>query len=303
MMAIRDGWRPSIETKTQKVSIDSIAKRTLKRKLSMEYSSSYKKDLTYTEKLWSEFLQKNKLSDKPIAELKVDALRDFIFEYAPSPSSMANFKRNISALVKDELESNGVILNLSKIKLPKQGQELHRPIDDIPAVLKDIKQYNDNLHLCCLMTYSMLLRPHREIRCLRFSDFNTDFTILSLDGSRVKSKRNRIVPVPAVVREEILLRFRKVENRNINLFSLDKQEYNPSYFKGIWSKYKRQSKLLSDKQTLYSFRHSGSIKVFEKTGSLLKLQQVMGHSDMKVSLTYLRGLEVSNLDVEDLPEL
>jgi len=27
----------------------------------------------------------------------------------------------------------------------------------------------------------------------------------------------------------------------------------------------------------------------------------MGHSDMKVSLTYLRGLEVSNLDVEDLP--
>ena len=32
-------------------------------------------------------------------------------------------------------------------------------------------------------------------------------------------------------------------------------------------------------------------------------QQVMGHSDMKVSLTYLRGLEVKQLDVEDLPEL
>jgi hypothetical protein len=28
----------------------------------------------------------------------------------------------------------------------------------------------------------------------------------------------------------------------------------------------------------------------------------MGHSDMKVSLTYLRGLEVKQLDVEDLPE-
>jgi len=47
----------------------------------------------------------------------------------------------------------------------------------------------------------------------------------------------------------------------------------------------------------------GAIKVFEKTGSLQKLQQVMGHSDMKVSLTYLRGLEVKQLDVEDLPEL
>ena len=29
----------------------------------------------------------------------------------------------------------------------------------------------------------------------------------------------------------------------------------------------------------------------------------MGHSDMKVSLTYLRGLEVKQLDVEDLPNL
>ena len=82
-----------------------------------------------------------------------------------------------------------------------------------------------------------------------------------------------------------------------------KCEHNPSYFKGIWSKYKRQSDLLSDKQTLYSFRHTGAIKVFEKTGSLLKLQQVMGHSTMQVSLTYLRGLELKQLDVEDLPEL
>ena len=302
-MAVRDSWRPSIETRTQKVSIDSIAKKTLKRKLSMEYSSSYKKDFAYTEKLWSEFLQKNKLSDKPIAELNVDVVRGFIFKYAPSPASMANFKRNISALLKDELESNGVILNLSKIKLPKQGQELHRPIDDIPAVLKEINQYNENLYLCCLMTYSMLLRPHREIRCLSFSDFNADFTILSLDGNRVKSKRNRIVPVPAVVREEIVSRFETVENRDINLFSMLRSEYNPSYFKGIWSKYKKQSKLLSGKQTLYSFRHTGAIKVFEKTGSLLKLQQVMGHSDMKVSLTYLRGLEVKQLDIKDLPEL
>ena len=82
-----------------------------------------------------------------------------------------------------------------------------------------------------------------------------------------------------------------------------KYEHNPCYFKGIWTKYKKQSELISKKQTLYSFRHTGAIKVFEKTGSLLKLQQVMGHSDLKVSLTYLRNLEVKQLDVEDLPDL
>tara|TARA_B100000900_G_scaffold332995_1_gene293978 strand:+ start:1452 stop:1652 length:201 start_codon:yes stop_codon:yes gene_type:complete len=65
----------------------------------------------------------------------------------------------------------------------------------------------------------------------------------------------------------------------------------------------KQSRLLEQDQTLYSFRHTGAIQVFEKTDSLQKLQQVMGHSDMKVSLTHLMGLEVKQLDVEDLPKL
>ena len=81
------------------------------------------------------------------------------------------------------------------------------------------------------------------------------------------------------------------------------EDYNRDYFKTLWSRYKRQSSLLEQDQTLYSFRHTGAIQVFKRTGSILKLQQVMGHSDMKVSLTYLRGLEVKQLDVEDLPEL
>ena len=59
--------------------------------------------------------------------------------------------------------------------------------------------------------------------------------------------------------------------------------------------------LLSQDQTLYSFRHTGAIRVFEKSGSLATLQRVMGHSDMKVSLTYLRGLEVRQLDISELP--
>ena len=297
-VAIRDGWRPSAFNEPL-VTIESIAQNTLKRKCSLEFSSSYKKDLIYTERLWSEFLQSKRLANKPIKELKVDMVRDFIYEYAPSPASMANLKRNISALLKDELESNGVVLNFSRIKLPKAPQQLHKPIDDIGALLSDIKEFSAIYTLCCLMTYTMLLRPHREVRCLSFRDFNSDFSQVSLSGSKVKSKRNRVLPVPEVVRVEVLKRF--TGNRKDNVFTLTEEPYNRDYFKTLWSRYKRQSSLLERDQTLYSFRHTGAIKVFEKTGSLLKLQQVMGHSDMKVSLTYLRGLEVKQLDVEDLP--
>ena len=52
---------------------------------------------------------------------------------------------------------------------------------------------------------------------------------------------------------------------------------------------------------LYSFRHTGAIEIFKRTGSIHKLQRAMGHSSLNVSLTYLRGLEIAELKEEDMP--
>ncbi len=53
--------------------------------------------------------------------------------------------------------------------------------------------------------------------------------------------------------------------------------------------------------TLYSFRHTGAIEIFKRTGSIHKLEKVMGHSSLNVSLTNLRGLEVAELKEDDTP--
>ena len=304
-LEIAKGWRPEVKPiyHQKTLTIGSIAAVVLLRKLSLSYSESYKKELEYTEKVWKRYISNMGIEHKPIEALTTEIIRDFIYSEAPSPASMRNLKRNISALLKDELEANGILLSLKRIPLPKTAQELHKPISNVAALLAEVKDYNYNLYLCCLMTYVMLLRPHREIRCLTFTDFNTDFSQVSLNGNRVKSKRNRVIPIPSVVQRELQARYSLVLNRRVNVFTLKEQERHKDYFKGLWTKYKNQSVLLEPQQTLYSFRHTGAINVFEKTGSLHKLQQVMGHSDMKVSLTYLRGLEVKQLDVEDLPEL
>jgi integrase len=56
-------------------------------------------------------------------------------------------------------------------------------------------------------------------------------------------------------------------------------------------------------QTLYSFRHTGAIEIYQRTDSLTKLQKAMGHSSINVSLTYLRGLEIAELTEDDMPLL
>ena len=303
---ITKGWRPTVkESKPVHTTptLLEVTKNALERKLGMEYSNSYKRDLKRVYRLWSSFIHLNNLTTQTIKELEIELIRRFIFSLKVSSKSMLNIKLNMSALLKEESENYGVHLNFSKIRLPRPTQQLHKPFKDVKAVLKEMRAFNENLYLCGLITYSLLLRPHREIRCLRFSDFNTDYTVLSLSGDRVKSKRNRILPVPQIVRDEIQRRADKAVGLDVNLFSLENKEHQEDYFKGLWTKFKRQSATIKPEQTLYSFRHTGAIRVFEKTGSLLKLQQVMGHSELTTSLIYLRGLEVKQLVVSDLPEL
>ena len=64
---------------------------------------------------------------------------------------------------------------------------------------------------------------------------------------------------------------------------------------------KKQSNDIEKSMTIYSFRHTGALEIFKRTGSITKLQKAMGHSSIKVSLTYLRGLEVPELNEEDMP--
>ena len=66
---------------------------------------------------------------------------------------------------------------------------------------------------------------------------------------------------------------------------------------------KVQSTILEDLQTLYSFRHSGAIEIYKRTGSLTTLQSAMGHASLAVTLGYLRGLEIPALRLEDMPRL
>jgi integrase len=210
-------------------------------------------------------------------------------------TSFNTLRRHLNALL-SYLKNNGFEVETSSLRPRKQAEKLHKPIEDVGALLRDIKAYNYNLFLCCCLTYGCLLRPHREIRLLRWVDFSDDLKYISIGGDRVKSKRNRIVPIPDFIRKELTIG--KKEN---NIFSNTPIEFNAHYFSRLWSKFKTNSNLIKENQTLYSFRHSGAIDIYKRTGSITKLQKAMGHSSINVSLTYLRGLEVPELNEEDMP--
>ena len=212
-------------------------------------------------------------------------------------TSYNTIRRHINVLV-NYLHTNSFPIGLSRLKTRKQEEVLHSPINNIGDLLIRIKNFNVNLYLCCLMTYGCLLRPHQEIRLLKWENFSDDLSYINLTGSKVKSKRNRIVPVPTYIREVL----GRGCNQN-NIFSNTFQPYNKGYFSLLWRRFKRLNPDIDKNVTIYSFRHTGALEIFKRTGSITKLQKAMGHSSIRVSLTYLRGLEVPELNEEDMPKI
>ena len=257
------------------------------KKLSEPLSNSYRKSLVSIASCLRTHLAK-------CGEIKSHYVDMLSLKYNNN-TSYNTMRRHVNVIV-NYLYDNGFPIERSKLKSRKQIETLHKPIGNLKELLEYIKSYNKNLYLCALLTYGCLLRPHQEIRCLKWRDFSDDLSLISLSGNKVKSKRNRVVPVPQYIRKDLV----KGEVNN-NIFTGTPKPYNNSYFKGIWRRFKGCFPSVERDITLYSFRHTGAIEIYKRTGSLSKLQKAMGHSSLKVSLTYLRGLEVEDLKEEDMP--
>jgi integrase len=293
-LKLRDGWRPQPKKKEIKevpITVLEVLKQGVKSKISQGFSERYIKDIKRIVLLWKRYESEKHIKNLTIDKLQPSDIRKFLVRPYWSPKTQLNIKSTLSPLI------NCYRPNLiSKVKLKKPTSTLHKPFDNINEILEAIKAYNKQLYLCCLMTYGCLLRPHREIRELTWGDFSDDLKYIHLSGNRNKSGRNRIVPVPIYIRELLI----KGQPHH-NIFSGREQPLNQDYFKTLWGRFKRQSNLLEQDQTLYSFRHTGAIEIFKRTGSITKLQKAMGHSSINVSLTYLRGLEIAELKEEDMP--
>ncbi|MGC6285847.1 MAG: tyrosine-type recombinase/integrase [Polaribacter sp.] len=262
-------------------------KAALDIKLKGKYSEKYKSMLQYVYGLIDRVVK--------VDSINLNDLTDLLNSYS-SEVSHNTIKRHLQVLF-NEAERLGMKANpMANIKSKKTKSKLHKPFKNISELLDEVKEFNANLHLCCLLTYGCLLRPHREVRELTWNDFSDDLSFIYLSGDRNKSGRNRIVPIPSFIKPYL-----NKQDGNKNIFSNSSSAPNKDYFKTLWSRFKKRSNTLEEYQTLYSFRHSGAIEIFKRTGSITKLQKAMGHSSINVSLTYLRGLEIAELKEQDMP--
>lgn len=272
----------------------------LKQKLRSNLSPKYAKALKTTCDDFIFFLTEKELSGN-IGLLSKHRVQEYLNKFRSTPTYYLSKRRELSSIFGYLKNAYGLKSNLinSTDKL-KTKASLHKIYtqEQLHNILSYLKQHHENLYLCCLISYGCFLRPHIEVRNLKGSHFKSDCTEIHLSGNENKSGRVRTVYVPDYVKEAIAERVKSLKGGH-NLFSFEEETYNEYYFKTAWSRHFKimlSMGLVEQKQTIYSFRHTAAVNVYKKTKDLHLLQQLLGHSNMIVTLKYLRGLGVHNME-------
>lgn len=236
-----------------------------------------------------------------IGAIQHSRIQEFLLQFNSSGTYYMNKRRDLSVLFSQAGKYFALKTpNVKDTNRLKSKPNLHQIYTDeqLKNVLAFLKANHYNLYLCCLISYGCLLRPHQEVRKLTVGHFRNDYTEIHLSAKENKSGRIRVVQVPKYVRVE-LLSLLKEKAVGYNIFSLDVSPFNEAYFSTAWTRmHLKMIKLdiIAKKQTIYSFRHTAAVNFYLKNKDLHLLQQLMGHSDMVVTLKYLRGLGINQIE-------
>ena len=251
---LASGYNPlenKVVNKIHLLSDVDVLERALQEKIKQGFSKHYETQLRYS---FNSLIKNARGGCITKKEVELTLSR---FDNATSYNTM---RRGLTVLFNTANELGWNKQPMKGISNKRARAQLNKPITSVPALLEEIKSYNVNLHLCCLLTYGCLLRPHREVRELKWGDFSEDSSTIRLSGNRNKSGRNRVVPVPSYIRE--ILRPSIPEH---NLFTGDLRAPNPDYFNPLGANSKSALGFLK-RVTLYSFRHTGAIDIYKRTG-------------------------------------
>lgn len=288
-----------------RLSLDELFNSALNQKKTSNLSKRYVSDLKKLSQDFLSFLKKDE-RDGGIKHLKALRIQQYLDNFRRTPQQYMNKWRHMSALI-------GVLKRMydfdadpmRKVSKIKTKATLHKIYtqEQLRDVLDYLKVNHENMYLCCLISYGCFLRPHIEVRNLKSSHFKNNCTEIHLSGNENKSGRIRVVYVPDYVRDAVYDRVQSL-SADQNLFSMKQIPFNVYYFNTVWSRHFKTMLdlgLVEQNQTIYSFRHTAAVNVYKKTKDLHLLQQLLGHSNMIVTLKYLRGLGVHNM--EELKEV
>lgn len=289
-------------------SKDSVTKRIrkiFKGKLAEDnYSIKYKRDLKIAFENIILVIKKN-----PKRKLVREELEAFFKKKYKSAGYFNSKLGDYRVVLKYMAKSGFPVCEFNLKRRVVKNRDYHAHIEDPATLLKELKAACPKLWMLCLLQYSLGLRPHEEIRRLKWSYFGDDFSYINVPGKLLKSKQNRTIPIDGWLKE-CLLEYTggKIPRNNNNIFTNKYAPHNPDYFKTRWSRLKKEGLIHpAPNVTIYSWRHTAVKHIMEdkygkgQPGDILAAQKFCGHSSIKSTQSYTKNINIKPIRLDQMP--
>ncbi len=198
-----------------------------------------------------------------------------------------------------------------EIKTPEPIYEDRRALEkeEVLKILAAIMLHSSNslvLKRDLLIMHILLMCGLRrtELISLRVNDIDLSRRLLRVNGQTSKSKKTRLIPMnPTLVmymREYFEERKKRKYTSSYLLVSYTKDKELSIH--GIKQWVKKMVKLSGVKFHLHQCRHTFACNLAKMNVNAIKIQKLMGHADLRMTMVYLRSLTAEDLrgDIEKL---
>jgi len=195
-----------------------------------------------------------------------------------------------------------------KVKEKQPSSTLHKPYTQtqLAAILREVAD-TPHLNLFFHLAYYTFCRPGRELTNLRVRDIET--STIYIIPSHDKNGVGRRVIIPRAL-EELLTRY-KVRDYPPHYFLFTKKRVpgevpvDDQYFYTNLRRILRKLGMEGQQYTLYSLKSSGNIALWQATQDLELIRRQNGHSNLSMTMRYLRqlGIIINQEPLLDFPKM
>lgn len=281
---LSEGWLPSSRLKcnlnptTTNVTDDLKAFIKAKR-----YSTSHQKAY-----FWYWGVICNEFPNQPISSIKQPELLELIIRRhntsgATYNTAIAYYRGLYSLLIQMGLTQENPIVGIKKQRHTPVNHALLKQ-QELNFLFEFLKLHHMKLYLMSMFVYYCYLRPHKEVRLLKWDFFNEDLTKLTIPNGYTKNQMGRTIELTHEL-TKVLIKHKECRN-SLYVFGT----INPFYFKTAWKRFVRDKNILNQHQTIYSLRHTAISQLYKSTKDIWYVKQLIGHSSVTSTERYLRGL-------------
>lgn len=258
---------------------------------------------TYQSKLriFCTWLEQKKLSKVHVSCINQEHICSFFRFIAEtnniSRCTVSKYEQILRSFFNYLMKTKKIIDRSPVYDIPRVGEhkdEAPYPIPDYDReVLREyISRKDPQLWLVCMMEYYCAIRPGEELRNLKIQDINFEDRIITIRKDISKNRQTETVDIPRQLLEYMVnVHQLNSYDESAYVFSVNgvpgDKVLGKNNFKNRFVRYRKELGL-SDRYKLYSFKHTGGVKLKMSGATSWDLQRHFRHKSIDTTEKYIR---------------